>query len=32
MAMPVDNGQEYIEVADDYGLPAKKPGACRGPA
>jgi len=22
LAMPVDNGLEYIEVADDFGLPA----------
>lgn len=24
MAIPVDDSQEYIEVADDYGLPADK--------
>jgi len=24
LAMPVDNGLEYVEVADDYGLPAEE--------
>ncbi len=23
-ALPVDNGQEYIEVAEDFGLPAEE--------